>query len=239
MYLILIKTNLKLSGSDYNGGYEGSLWSIKVGIKTYFKRERSNQIKILQVMNICNSLLDIIKIGENSIDLMKKGFSTYVYYNLLIIAAVLNNYNVFNQKFSEIKFMQKCFNIFNYIMVQTYEKVSEEWSNAYHFDNEREEFINDDIIFDIVSIFDTIQIEAKKEIFSYCLAVTGSVDIVQKTVALSYLSESINEFDDEKKIIAVPLTKKLIEIIKETNNPRILFTLIHNLALVLETREDH
>ena len=81
MYLILVKTNLTLSRPDYNGGFENSLWSIKVGIIVYFRRERAAQIKILQAINICNNLLDIIKIGENSIGLMKMGFTTYVYYN--------------------------------------------------------------------------------------------------------------------------------------------------------------
>lgn len=59
-------------------------------------------------------------------------------------------------------------------MLQTYGKISSEWVNAYHFDNEKEEFINDDIVFDIISIFDSINLEPKKELFSAFLVLPCS-----------------------------------------------------------------
>jgi hypothetical protein len=123
-------------------------------------------------------------------------------------------------------------------MLATFEKYTSDWALTYHFDNEKEEFINDDTHAEIITIFDSINIQAKRDLFKYFFILPSSDEINLRTVALSYMSESLNEFDEDKKIVSVPLTQRLVESIRQTKDPKILFTLIHNLALVLETRDD-
>ena len=100
--------------------------------------------------------------------------------------------------------MKKSVHVFCSIMLENYGKISSEWGDTYHFDNEKEEFINDDIMHDIISIFDLIEIEAKKDLFNYFLILPSSDQLERRTVALSFLSESLNELDDDKKIVSVP-----------------------------------
>ena len=117
---------------------------------------------------------------------MRGEYCKFVCHILQVMVMALNSYPNDPKEFYESSYLKRCVHIFSNTMLQNYTKVSYEWVHAYHFDNEQEEFINDDVIYDIIAIFDSINYESKKDLFNFFLILPSSDQLDQRTVALSF-----------------------------------------------------
>lgn len=95
---------------------------------------------------------------------MEKQYNKFVLSILLILVCSLNSYILSGIDVYQTLFVKASVKMFNDLFLYRLKsKINTDWVYTYHFDNEKEEFINEDISYDIISIFDSINIDVKRE----------------------------------------------------------------------------
>ena len=102
---MLLDNYIDLSNKQYNGGYENSIFIIKLGLTNFLQCSTlvpASNSKNSFNQNFLSLLENILTLGQNAVGLMQKGFSEFVTNILLVLVSVLNGYSMFPREFSHV-----------------------------------------------------------------------------------------------------------------------------------------